>query len=282
MKAGGITRSPRFSPNMQNNDLAIMRLVKKQLELQGIDVSLIDEDEWAENDAKIDPQMTVFTMMRSNKALEKLELYEKNGCKTINSSTGIRNAERKKIIQIMAKIGTDMPQTQILAQNDNLNIDCPCWIKKGEGWAQTNTDVQLAKDETQARLLIQKLREKYPNGSVVATRHINGDIVKFYGVQGTDFFFWKYPDITNTKFGAEIENGIQKGFIFNQNKLKNICDYIALNSQILIYGGDCIIDNNGKFYIIDFNDWPSFSPCQLQAAQAIAEKIINITTPTKK
>ena len=37
-----------------------------------------------------------------------------------------------------------------------------------------------------------------------------------------------------------------------------------------VYGGDCIVRQDGTFAIIDFNDWPSFSRCRNDAAKAIA------------
>lgn len=37
-----------------------------------------------------------------------------------------------------------------------------------------------------------------------------------------------------------------------------------------VYGGDCIVRPDGTFCVIDFNDWPSFSRCRGEAAEAIA------------
>jgi len=44
---------------------------------------------------------------------------------------------------------------------------------------------------------------------------------------------------------------------------------------IKVYGGDCIVGEDGSFCIIDFNDWPSFSRCREDAATAIATLIKN-------
>ena len=44
--------------------------------------------------------------------------------------------------------------------------------------------------------------------------------------------------------------------------------------QVPIYGGDAVIDEKGKIWFIDFNDFPSFSSCRDQAARAIAERVI--------
>jgi len=43
--------------------------------------------------------------------------------------------------------------------------------------------------------------------------------------------------------------------------------------KIDVYGGDAIIDAEGRISIIDFNDWPSFSRCREEAADAIAKYI---------
>ena len=279
MNVIGITRSPRFSPNMQDNDRKIMMKVKEQLNLQEVEVRIIDEDFWANNYIEgIDDQdnVVVFTMMRSGDALHKLENNVERGWIAINSPEGIRNAERKNIMQIMHDSDIPIPSTQILSQNDKFQFTAPCWIKKGEGWAQTSYDVQLAHSQIEADEKIRRLRAEYPGGSIVVSRHLQGDIVKFYGVQGSDFFFWKYPDLGKTKFGAELANGFPNGFMFDHRELKKVCDNIADKSHILVYGGDCIIESDGKFAIIDFNDWPSFSPCALTAAQAIANKITHL------
>ena len=44
---------------------------------------------------------------------------------------------------------------------------------------------------------------------------------------------------------------------------------------IEVYGGDCIVSSDGTFCLIDFNDWPSFSRCREEAAEAIASLIKN-------
>ena len=40
-----------------------------------------------------------------------------------------------------------------------------------------------------------------------------------------------------------------------------------------VYGGDCIVGSDGTFCMIDFNDWPSFSRCREEAAEAIASLV---------
>ena len=48
---------------------------------------------------------------------------------------------------------------------------------------------------------------------------------------------------------------------------------LAAAVGLQIYGGDMIVTNDGSLYMIDFNDWPSFSRCREEAAEAIARLI---------
>ena len=42
----------------------------------------------------------------------------------------------------------------------------------------------------------------------------------------------------------------------------------------MIYGGDVIIGSDGIARLIDLNDWPSFSACREEAADAIAGLVL--------
>ena len=42
-----------------------------------------------------------------------------------------------------------------------------------------------------------------------------------------------------------------------------------------IYGGDAVIRPDGRFFLIDFNDWPSFGSCTQAAAEAIATRALH-------
>ena len=107
--------------------------------------------------------------------------------------------------------------------------------------------------------------------SAVLNEHLAGDLVKFYGVEGTDFFYWYYPSPTkNSKFGLEAINGESHGFAFSVERMKQISDDMAKLIDVPVYGGDAVVSSEGDIRIIDFNDWPSFSRCREEAADAIA------------
>lgn len=272
----GITRSKTFSPNMEDKDLAIMKAVASILESHGHDVRLVDEIEWAnEKSYQLLPD-AAFTMMRSRAGLEKLIKMERVGVPVLNSAQGILCAHRARITRLMRKLQIPLPRTVFCPEESLDDMACPCWVKQGSGWAQDKDDVVFVENHSELALQVTRLKEKYPEETVVVSEHLTGDLVKFYGVEGTDFFHWSYPDPRKTKFGLEQINGNPQYVTFDVTALKTVCDKVASLSGIEVYGGDCIIDSDGQFRIIDFNDWPSFSACREQAAEAIASKIMKL------
>ena len=102
---------------------------------------------------------------------------------------------------------------------------------------------------------------------------------KFYGISGTGFFHWFYPsEVQHSKFGLEEINGAAKGISFDKTVLQKLCNRAAEVLNIQIYGGDCIVSEDGVMRLIDFNDWPSFAPCRDAAAPHIAQCILNSIT----
>ena len=102
-----------------------------------------------------------------------------------------------------------------------------------------------------------------------------GDLVKFYGVAGTDFFRTFYPgDDHQYKFAQEEVNGRPQHFPFDKDALQRNIDAAARQIGLDFYGGDVVIDKQGKATVIDFNDWPSFSRCREEAARAMALAVV--------
>ena len=143
------------------------------------------------------------------------------------------------------------------------------WVKRADAAAQTKADVVFCSDKA---TIEQTKRNFALRGveDVVVSAHVVGDLIKFYGV-GDSFFWYFYPtDNGHSKFGNEKRNGIAQHFGFNLSELRAVATRLARLTGIDVYGGDCIVDREGRFFIIDFNDWPSFSPCREQAANAIS------------
>ena len=110
----------------------------------------------------------------------------------------------------------------------------------------------------------------------VVNVHLKGDLIKFYGVQQTGFFYWFYPSAgSHSKFGLEEINGEARGIAFSEPKLRAYCEQASVALNVPVYGGDCIISPDGEIRIIDFNDWPSFARCREEAGENIAVFIAN-------
>ena len=151
-----------------------------------------------------------------------------------------------------------------------------CWIKRGDFHAIHREDVTYVRNPEEARTI---LKEYAIRGipSAVINEHLVGDLVKFYGVAGTDFFYWFYPsNMHHSKFGLEAINGTAKGLPFDEQTLQTLCNEAAKVLHVEVYGGDCIVDEEGTIRLIDFNDWPSFAPCREAAAPYIAHRIYDI------
>ena len=154
-----------------------------------------------------------------------------------------------------------------------MEVTFPCWLKRGDSHAMVKQDVCYASTCDEAIRVVADMRERgIP--SVVINEHLVGDLVKFYGVQGSDFFHWFYPSSeSHSKFGLEAINGLAQGLPFDPAQLKQYADEAARVLDVPVYGGDAVVMADGSIRIIDFNDWPSFAPCREEAARAIAGRV---------
>ena len=258
-----IRRAERFSPNSVDKDQAILEAVAERLRHLGHKVSVISESDLRDDTQRlsVDPQC-IFTMSRSPECLAWLGTL--CGVRIINAPAGIGNCARSRLHAIMTRIGTPIPPA-----------DGPdgYWLKRGDAAAQHPNDVVFVKDRSALDTAIRSMQQRGITDYLVSA-HVVGDLVKFYGVLGTGFFHVCYPtDEGRSKFGMEAHNGPARHYPFSCEALQQEAERLAAAVGIEVYGGDCIVKSDGSFCFIDFNDWPSFSPCREQAADAIASII---------
>ena len=280
IELAGIRRGNQYSPNHIGNDAAIFQLTID--ELRKLDCEVIEFTEKEFQDVEQIEADFVFNMARDTKTIQKLQKIESEGKKVINSGFGIENCTREKMTRLIQENHIPHPRsiiitTDALLPDTTYELGTHCWIKRGDFHAMHREDVTHARIGDEAQEI---LREYALRGipTAVINEHLSGDLIKFYGVEGTDFFHWFYPnDLNHSKFGLEKINGKAKGIPFDLNGLKAICSQTAKILDIYIYGGDCIIDFDGTIRLIDFNDWPSFAPCRSTAAPYIAKCIYEFT-----
>lgn len=263
MKIATIARDKAHSPQMAESDNAILSSIEQELAAMGHSVTRIDEmDDFGEYDA-------ICHMSRSESTLQKLKESEANGCRVINSPTAVENCSRTRLMNIMQDADILQPAYTLLKAGEiPPKEEYPGWIKKGNGWSQKKEDVAFVTNEKEAANAISAI-----DGQAIFCKHIEGDVIKFYGVKG-GFFAHSYPDPEKTKFGLEKINGAPKRHSFNPQELKERVFAAAEAARLDIFGGDCIITANGDIYIIDLNDFPSFSPVRAEAAKEIAKFIV--------
>lgn len=255
-----IYRAERFSPCSVEKDSAILEAVAEKMRNRGYGVRMVKE----ENLTVQDRADIIITMARQRRTLDFLKEQEARGTTVINSPKSVEACARANIDRMMRR--NNIPVAP-LEGNDGY------WIKRGDEAAQSKDDVTFAADETERDDKIAALKARGIT-DIVVTAHVKGDLVKFYGVRGTGFFKTFYPsDDGISKFGDELINGPSRHYEFSVNDLRKDSERTAGLAGIDIYGGDCIIREDGSYAIIDFNDWPSFSRCREEAAEAIAERV---------
>lgn len=275
----GISRSPQFSPNSCNRDKAIFDAVASRLQRNNNEVSVISEDFFVAVDlAEFD---MVFSMARSNYVLRNLADAERTTSLPVyNSALALLQTMRSRLVALLHSADIPQPSFQVIEPITPFNlaslvIPFPLWAKRGDACAQRATDVRYITNETD---FLQAIADFEADGvsSVVVEEHVCGDLIKFYGVEGSDFFHFGYPVDGEgfSKFGLERYNGKPSRYEFSIATLKTVTDNAARATHLTVYGGDAIVRPDGTFVIIDFNDWPSFSACRKQAAKAIAQRIL--------
>ncbi|MDU1891940.1 MAG: hypothetical protein E6767_14730 [Dysgonomonas sp.] len=276
IKVAGVKRKTKYSPNHIGNDGLIFSKTAEHLRTMGYDVREYTEDEFVLSEEK---EKFIFNMARDKATIKRLIQRERDGAIIINPGTGIENCKREPMTRMLLDNNIPYPKSVIIDVLDDpteglteMQADA-FWIKRGDSHAIHREDVTYARNIPEVKSILQEfaLRD-IPNA--VINEHLVGDLVKFYGVADTDFFYWFYPfDLSHSKFGLEKINGTAQEFSFDVNELKKACDKAGEILDVKVYGGDCVVAADGSFKIIDFNDWPSFAPCRDEAAPKIAECI---------
>ena len=274
----GIMRAGAYSPNHIGNDAAIFNVVAENLRKRGCIVNVYSEEQLIAGNVT---ENVIVNMCREQKSIVLLQKMEDEGKIVINSGYGIENCTRERMTRIL--IGSNIPYPESLMVNTNEGIKdalvkagfSQCWIKRGDFHAMHKEDVSYVRHPEEAQEVLQEYFLRGISRAVI-NKHLVGDLVKFYGVQGTPFFFWFYPfDLGHSKYGHEEINGKSQGIDFDVEKMREICQKASEMLDVKIYGGDCIVSPEGDIRIIDFNDWPSFAPCRVDAAPHIAKCILN-------
>lgn len=273
VKIAGIMRAAAFSPNHIGNDSSIFNIVADQLRKRGYIVNVYSEEQFI---AGAVTESVIVNMCRERRSIQLLQQLEDNGALVINSGYGIENCIRERMARIL--IGSNIPYPESLIVNTDVAIRdtltkagiSRCWIKRGDSHTMHKEDVTFVRHPEEAQEILQ---EYFLRGikSAVINRHLEGRIIKFYGILGTPFFYWLAPQDSSDNTSSRSQN--IPGF--DEEKLKTLCSTTAELLDLRIYGGDCIVAPDGTMNLIDFDDWPSFAPCRIEAATNIAKFVMS-------
>ena len=203
-------------------------------------------------DAKQYADYTIIHMTRSKEALEKLLEMERAGATVINNPASVLGCNRRRIEAAMISCGLLTP-AKLVEQNPELQ-DKGWWIKSADTTDSSENHIRFCQHSEQ----VSQYTGDRAEDEFLIQPHIEGINIKFYGVLGTDFFYVK-EDVSKEVHAS----------------LHNNATVLAQSLGISIYGGDAILTHDNKLTIIDFNDFPSFSVCRDEVAEAI--KIILTT-----
>lgn len=280
IKIAAVFRSREYSPNHIGTDAAILNEVCDQLRKRGCNVTTFSEEQLGA--VSVDEAGNYncwLTMARSPRSIERLQSFENVGIKVINSAYGIANCRRGKMSIIISGHNLPFPDFYIV-KTDELVLDrlkkghyTKCWIKQADQHSMHKEDVTFVRHPEEAQEVLQEYFMRGIREAIVC-RHQSGDLIRFYGVQGTNFFEWFFP--MDERHFAPDSNDTDPHRGVDRQKLQTLCDKAAEALDLTIYGGDCIVLPDGELKIIDVNDWPSFAPCRKAAASFIARHVLKL------
>jgi hypothetical protein len=259
----GIYRELTHSPGRIDDDRAILESVAEALAARGFNVELVTAN--TEFDTHF---ANIFVMCERGTILDRLKGAQKTGSIVVNGPDAIRNTYRHRMVELFAKHHISSPASQIVASDaSQRRPPTGVWIKRYDFHATEPSDVMYAASDKGWQEALQRFAKRgIP--FVVAQEHVQGDLVKFYGVRNAmglpeaNWFEWFY----------HRDKGML-GYSFEVMCLRRIAFEAATALGLEIFGGDAIIQADGKPVILDINAWPSYARFRNRAAQVIADHL---------
>jgi hypothetical protein len=271
----GIFREVEHSPGREADDAGILRATGRRLEENGSSFSVAYcAPDTLPADASVLPALA-FSMCEGLPALARLTEWESRGVCVVNSARSVANTHRERTIPLLENRSIPMPESRLLDCGHPLPRDegagrlfSACWIKQATEHKTREGDVVFATDPASVRAALERLRSGGLPRAVVQ-RHVDGDLVKFYGVcaapadggqkPGASWFRWFYP-----------REHPPAGHPFDAGALEDIALRSAQALELDVWGGDAIVTPAGEIFVIDVNAWPSFALFRDEAADHIA------------
>lgn len=271
----GVRRETIFSPNRVEGDRAVFEAVGRCVTGPDDMLFKMDESEFGLDGVGDDTMIdAVFHMCRSDKALARLTELERKGITVVNTPQSVLNCRRSTQVRLLEGKSAFFAKSKVVI-TATPDLACwnmyPCWVKRGDSHSLEKDDVCYAADRTSCMAALAGMAGR-GIAEAVLQEHVEGYILKFYGVGGLLFEHAFYDNEVCGKFDDGAHN-LAGTAPLDVEVLRTGCTGIAAVLGVDIYGGDAVVARDGRIVVIDFNDWPSFSVCRNKAAKAIATLI---------
>jgi hypothetical protein len=260
-RAVAVLREPTFSPGMVERDAAILRGTAAELgKRHGIDCPVLAIEDARALDHVPD---LVLSMAEGDDSLALLGELERRGAAVVNAPSAVR-ATRREALLALARPAGPLVEGVLVATNETHRIPRALlargsvWIKRADYHALGPGDVARV-DSRQVVATLRALNGR-GIGRAVVQPHLEGPVVKFYGVDHERTFFRSFViDGKLTASPGELEDLEARAFA------------AARAAGISVFGGDAVFSPGEPPVLIDLNAWPSFWRCLPEAAHAIAD-----------
>ena len=283
IRIAAILRAGIFSPNHIANDAAILHAAVGELRRRGCIVNVYTETEFCEK--QIDEEV-VLAMCRGQKTLDKIQRLEDEGRIVVNSGYGIENCIRMILVRLLADAGVPLPDSFVVETDVDVRKRLvkagfgACWVKKGDAPVHHLEDMARCRHPEEAQEILHEFFFRHISKAVVS-KDIPGEKVRCYGIAASGWFHCFMP----FRSGDNLQD--EKGDSFGKyEEIKKICMQAAEVLKIDIFGCDVVIAPDGRCYLVNFDDWPSFAPIRKEAAKEIAKSVLtrvrNLTAKRKR
>lgn len=273
MRLAALYRNPTFSPGRhRDNDAAILDAVVARVVAAGHTV--VQSSELEVERGRLPRADGYLNMCQGPVASRRLIEATSRRAPVLNAAASVLNCHRARLVALLTGAGLPFPETVILASTpgDRPRLPGgvtsganPIWVKRGDVHAQSPEDVVSVPPGGVEAAVARFARRGIATVAIQA--HVGGPVVKFYGVQGTDFF-----DAYLALPGHAAETTLDLA------ELGRLASRAAEVLGLVAFGGDAAFPDPDRPVLIDVNDWPSYAPVREAAAEAIAGRFLHLLT----
>jgi len=263
----GIFRESAHSPGRETDDTEILRLTGKHLEARGFRVVIQSPEEITGLPAE--RPRGVFMMCEQVAILAHLRELAAGGVPHVNTPLAVLNTYRDKMMALLEEAAVSFVPSRLVETTGGDEAGAlPMWVKRADVHNTQEGDVTYAATAGDVHAALAGLAKRGMRQAVLQP-HVDGDLVKFYGIGGNAradgtpaWFRWFYH-----------KNQAVAGHPLDPVALGRAVRRAAAALGLEVYGGDAIATAEGRIVLIDVNAWPSFALYRDEASAAIAEHL---------